>query len=596
MTGETLMHPTLIPKEGSSSLSASPAPPSPAPYSPPTTEPGIGRWSRLKSWLFQDDIEALEELQPYVTEKLVRKRELAGYFALGFGYDAWSSSVTAVFMPLVLQALATSASRLATDHSVACSQKNDVSITGSSEKCVVPFGWIWVEPTSYALLINVISVWCSMVLSFGTSAWADHGRLSVRLLVLFCFGMTLATALTFVATLQPSWWWVAGLLSVIGSSLGAAALNLYDGLLPVLTRYHPKVVRAQLDYGPTSVKYHQQRIQTSTFISGTLAACGYAGGLLLTVLSAIVLFLMDDTGPRGMAYTMILAFVFTMVFVWIMWRQIHQRTFPPFPKDRWFWTYGYVRIGRTIGRARQLKTMFLYLIAWFLLGDGLSAATSMAVLIAQRELGATSQELIVAVLIQFVAAGLAIAFWVYLQNQQGVHPLKIVILNSALFGLLPMYCLLGLIEASPVGLKHLWEVYMIAAFFGVFSGAIYSAARVVYALFIPYGHENELYALFEMASVSSSWIAPLVSTAIIETYGLKHIWWFLASQFFIPACMLIFVNPDKGIAQAQEFYIREQAAAQADEDDPSSSGGITAVKDEQDVERDTIGGEKVAKF
>lgn len=31
-------------------------------------------------------------------------------------------------------------------------------------------------------------------------------------------------------------------------------------------------------------------------------------------------------------------------------------------------------------------------------------------------------------------------------------------------------------------------------------------------------------------------------TAIIESYGIRHTWWFLVTQFYVPAFMLLFVN------------------------------------------------------
>jgi UMF1 family MFS transporter len=105
-----------------------------------------------------------------------------------------------------------------------------------------------------------------------------------------------------------------------------------------------------------------------------------------------------------------------------------------------------------------------------------------------------------------VCAASSMWWWIWVKNKRGVRPMRVIIVNACLFGLIPVYCLLGLIPGNPVGLKHTWELYMLASLFGFFIGAIYSSNRVVFSQFIPFGHENELYALFEMASVSSSWI------------------------------------------------------------------------------------------
>ncbi|KAG0198531.1 Autophagy protein 22, partial [Mortierella sp. NVP41] len=221
-------------------------------------------------------------------------------------------------------------------------------------------------------------------------------------------------------------------------------------------------------------------------------------------------------------------------------------------------TFGYVRIGRTVRQMHRLRTMFLYLCSWFILGDGLTSASIMTVLIAQEELRDSSSSLIVAVLIQYFFAAISISFWVWVQDHRGIKPMQVVIFNTCLFGLLPLYCLLGLVPASPVGLKQGRELYMVASLYGLFAGSIYGSNRVVFAQFIPLGHENELYALFEMANVSASWIGPLVCTGIIGSFGVRHTWWFLASQFYIGAFLMSFIDVKKGHQEATEFYRNEQ--------------------------------------
>ncbi|KAF9929082.1 Autophagy protein 22 [Linnemannia zychae] len=182
----------------------------------------------------------------------------------------------------------------------------------------------------------------------------------------------------------------------------------------------------------------------------------------------------------------------------------------------------------------------------------------MAVLIAQDQLHATNDALIYAVLVQYIFAGCSMSFWVWLQNARGVKPLTVIIINACLFGLVPIYALTRLIANNPMGLKNTWELYMVAVIFGLFVGTIYSSNMVLFSEFIPIGHENEFYSLFEMASTTSAWIGPLVCTGIIESFGIRHTYWFLASQYYIPALILSFVDVDKGRQEAIDFYNMEQ--------------------------------------
>ncbi|KAF9084956.1 Autophagy protein 22 [Mortierella sp. AD031] len=510
---------------------------------------------RLRQRLVTDDPKDFAELQPHIKERLTKKKELWAFFLFAFGYFAWSNTTGSLFQPLLVQQVARSASRLSSDPSIPC--HDDDKLIPKGDRCLVPFGFVRVEPTSYVLLINVVAVWCTILVSLGTSAFADHGRSSKKLMMAFCTLLAVTTAFMFIAPLKPDVWWLAGLLMVIGLIFNGATLNFYDAHIPILARHHPTVVRAMVDHGETSREYIEAKVKMATFLSGGASAAGFAGGIAMTVLGAALLMIMGaETLIVG--YCLVMSAVFVLIFMVFYGFLSHQRTSDPLPPGASYLTFGYIRIGRTVRQMRRLKTMFYYLCAWFILGDGLTSTSNMAVLVAQDQLQVSNDALIIAVLIQYVFAACSMSFWIWLQNSRGVKPMTVILINSCLFGLIPIYCLTGLIASNPIGLKNTWEMYMLASLFGLFVGAIYSSNRVVFSQFIPLGHENELYALFEMANVSSSWIGPLVCTAIIESYGIRHTWWFLVTQFYIPAFMMLFVDLDKGHQEALDFYKNEQ--------------------------------------
>ncbi|KAF9197777.1 Autophagy protein 22 [Haplosporangium sp. Z 27] len=468
--------------------------------------------------LFHDNPDDAVKLQPYLQERLTKKKELWGFFLFGFGYFAWSNTTGSLFQPLLVQQVARGASHLSSNLSIPC--PTDDSDIPPGDKCVIPFGFVLVEPTSYALLINVVTVWCTLVVSLGTSAFADHGRSSKRLMMTFCTLLALSTSFVFIGPLKPQVWWITGLLVVIGNIFNGATLNFYDAHIPILARHHPTVVKALVDYGENSLEYIKEKVKISTFLSGGASASGFVGGIVLTVMATLVLTFTDASALR---------------------------TSPPLPEGSHFLTFGYIRIWKTLSQVRRLKTMAFYLCAWFILGDGVTSSSQIAVLYAQDVLQASNDALIIAALIQYVCAAVGMTFWIWLQNTKGVKPMNVILCNSCLFGLIPIYCLLGNIKSNPVGLKHIWELYMVAALFGFFVAAIYSSNRVVFAQFIPLGHENEL---------------PLVCTAIIQHSGIRNTWWFLVTQFYVPAAMLFFVNVDEGRQEAVEFYNNELAEKQ----------------------------------
>ncbi|KAG0258596.1 Autophagy protein 22 [Mortierella polycephala] len=537
----------------------------------------LPRLRKIRHRLFYDDPADDTTLQPHVQERLTKKSELWAFFLFGFGYYTWANVCASLLLPILVQGIARGAAHLESNPSIVCPE--DDSDIPEGDRCLVHFGWIRVAPTSYVLLTNVVIVWCTIFVTLGVSAVADHGRVSKKIMLFFCTSLSATACVIFLGALEPDIWWFSGLTFVIAGVFYGATLNFYDAMIPVITRHHPDVVRASIDFGETSQEYLDVRTKLQTFLSGGASGAGYAGSLVLTIIVALVLMFTDAT-LLIVGYCIIIVGVFNFFFMCIFAKYSVQRTFPPLPPGSHIATYGFKRIAKTIRKARRLKTLFYFLCTWFILGDGLAASSSMAILIAQDQLKIGNSSLIIAALIQLITAGLGMIFWIWMQNTRGMAPIKVVILNAVLFGLIPSYCLLSLIEGSPIGLLHEWELYMLAAFFGLFSGAIYSSNRVVYAQFIPLGHENELFALYEMSSVSSSWIAPLICTAIIERSSVRHTWWFLASQFFIPAFMMIFIDVDKGRADAAAFYenekqekqeFTEQAAAKLIQDDMSKA-------------------------
>ncbi|KAG0211231.1 Autophagy protein 22 [Mortierella sp. GBA30] len=515
----------------------------------------ISKYQRLRRRLFYDDPSDDTILQPHIQERLTKKSELWGYFLFGSGYYSWANVSASLLLPIFLQGLARGAAHLESNGSVACPDRD--SDIPEGDRCLVSFGWIQVTPTSYVLLANVVTVWCTIFVSLGVSAIADHGRVSKKIMLFLCTCLSLCGCLFFLGALKPDVWWFSGLVFVVAGIFFGTIVNFYDALIPILTRHHPDVVRTGIQFGESSNEYIDAKTKCQTFLSGGASAAGYAGGLVVTVVVAIVLLLTDAT-LLVVGYCVIIVSVFVFLLTCAFAKLSVQRTFPPLPPGSTIATYGYKRIAKTVRKARKLKTLFYFLGTWFILGDGLVASSNMAILIAQDQLQLRNDSLIIAALIQMVSAGLGMIFWIWIQNSRGMRPLRVVIVNSCLFGLIPSYCLLGLVPSSPIGLKQEWELYMLATFFGFFMAAIYSSNRVVYAQFIPFGHENELFALYEMSSVSSSWIAPLICTAIIERSNARQTWWFLATQFFVPAFLMLFIDVDKGRAEGIAFYENEQ--------------------------------------
>lgn len=171
------------------------------------------RIGRLRRRLFHNDPNDDLTLQPHIDEKLTKKSELWSFFLFGFGYYSWANSCASLLLPILIQGIARNASHLESDPSVPCPETDPVN-----DRCLVPFGWIHVTPTSYVLLTNVVTVWCTIVLTLGISALADHGRVSKRIMLFTSTLLCVIACFIFLGALEPSVWWLSTLLFVLSKS------------------------------------------------------------------------------------------------------------------------------------------------------------------------------------------------------------------------------------------------------------------------------------------------------------------------------------------------------------------------------------------
>jgi hypothetical protein len=194
----------------------------------------------LRQRLFYDDPNDDIELQPHMKQRLTKKHEMWAFFLLAFGYFGWSDAVGSIFQPLLTQQLARSVATLKSDPSVPCPGSDATLPKG--ESCVTPFGWIHVNPTTNSLLINVVTVWCVIFVSFGTSSLADHGRSSKKFTIVFTIMIGIITAFAPIGAWKKEYWVVTSVLIVVGKVLYKIAcatnLCLLIIILIILIRQH----------------------------------------------------------------------------------------------------------------------------------------------------------------------------------------------------------------------------------------------------------------------------------------------------------------------------------------------------------------------
>src|SRR6266498_2257575 len=146
--------------------------------------------------------------------------------------------------------------------------------------------------------------------------------------------------------------------------------------------------------------------------------------------------------------------------------------------------------------AKNLVKTIKFLVAWFILSDGYGTITTVATLFGKKELGIPEVNLLIAAMIIPICA--MIGAYVFLKIQQYFNwsTKTMIVMVTSLHALVPIYALFGFI--APFGLKHSWELWLFAIYFGSLLGAVQSYCRVLFGSMIPKGHENEFFSLYSI--------------------------------------------------------------------------------------------------
>jgi UMF1 family MFS transporter len=155
-------------------------------------------------------------------------------------------------------------------------------------------------------------------------------------------------------------------------------------------------------------------------------------------------------------------------------------------------------VWKTLQQARQLSELFKFLIAWFIYSDSFSTVVSASLLFAQTELSADLVILLSAAILVTLFAGIGAKLWYLAQMKFKITTKNIILIQAALYSLLPLYGLLGFFtpKGTFLGLNNKYELLITGAWHGLLLGATQSSCRVLFSELLPRGREAEFFGLY----------------------------------------------------------------------------------------------------
>ena len=308
-------------------------------------------------------------------------------------------------------------------------------------------------------------------------AVADRGTARKKFLLCFAYLGVLATAALYVV--GQGHWEMAILVYAVGI-LGFSGANVfYDSLLPEVA-------------GEDEID----------FVSGLGFAMGYLGGGVLFSLNVVMVLKPELFGLNAVTAVQL---SFLTVAIWwgafTLFTLVWVKETPHAPdagRAGNMFSAGFRQFAETFRKTRHLKTVFLFLLAYWLYIDGVDTIIRMAVDYG-LSLGFASKHLILALLItQFVGFPSALIFG---RLGQRWNVRKAIFLAIGIYMFITVWGILMTKKS---------EFYVLAILIGTVQGGIQALSRSYYSRLIPKGQAGEFYGFYNMLGRFAAILGPVL--------------------------------------------------------------------------------------
>nr|WP_321294790.1 MFS transporter [uncultured Sphaerochaeta sp.] len=352
-------------------------------------------------------------------------------------------------------------------------------------------------------------------------AIADWGSYKKRLLAFFALLGSVMTASLFI--LSSGSWPLAVLFYSLGVVGFSGANTFYDALLPFVAS--------------------EKKVD---FVSSLGYSLGYIGGGLLFLVNVLMFLNPSWFGIASQESAIKISFVivgiwwvaFTIPLLVLVKEEQREKTL----SLRQSISRGLHVTTETIRSFRKLKTIALFLAAYWLYIDGVDTIIRMAVNYGSS-LNFPSDSLIIALLItQFVAFPAALGYSAF-GKRIGVR--------QALMVAIAAYIIIAILGFFMTKVLHF---YLLAICIGLFQGGIQALSRSYYTRLIPKERSAEFFGFFNMLGKFAAIIGPALMGIVTLMTGSTRMGILSLILLFVGGFLLLrLVNEEKGQAEAEAY-------------------------------------------
>lgn len=541
------------------------------------------------------------------------------------------------FIPILLESLARENGVLMSDPTTPCGSSD--SKNKDDGQCVVYVLGMPINTASFAMYTFSVSVLAQALLVVSISCAADHGSYRKKMLLAFAWiGSFSVMCYIFI---NKSLYILGAILTIISNTSFGASFVLLNSFLPLLVRNHPSLLAvkasATADFGETETLHPHsaedltnstsallpdeaavgngskhglthaditsKELKLSTSISSKGIGIGYLAALFVQCVAiGIIIAMKNTTWSQRVALFVVGSWWAIFTIPAALW--LRPRPGPPLTINGRiegiscisYFVYSWKSLIKTVRVARRLMDIMLFLAGWFLLSDAIATTSSTAILFAKTQLHMKPWALGMINVIS-TASGVFGAFgWSWLSNFFGLKPHQTILVCIGLFELIPLYGLMGYLPFvqnwGAGGLQQAWEMYPLAAVYGLVLGGLGAYCRSLYGELIPPGFEAAFYALYAITDKGSSVFGPAIVGRIIDKTGsIRPAFWFLGVIVGLPAPLIYMVNVERGkldgskVAEALEGVVADTQQEEGEEEERHAMLGHDEGRDSEENAR-----------
>ncbi|KAL1987314.1 hypothetical protein VTN96DRAFT_4342 [Rasamsonia emersonii] len=425
---------------------------------------------------------------------------------------------------------------------------------------------------SIVLLCNGISFAIQIVVFLVIGSFADFGQWRPNILIVLSI-VAYAIGFAWLGVHTADKWPAAVALYIVGLIAYQTTLTFWTAAFPGLARNTPEMKATAERYVAGEIsrdEYDAADTMKRSQLSNMAFYAQSVGEIVILAVIVAIMFALDVNASQennNWGLSVLIAFA---TGIWLLlslpWFVLEKRRPGQDPGRRTIVMAGLWQLYHAMTQVWQLKQSLIYLIGYFLLGDSLNTTVTVIATLQNSIVEYNTLQLTYLLIVGIAAQAAGIyGFWFI---QRRYHLGTKTMFNAVAVGiiLLDAWGMIG-IWTQRFGFHNVWEVWLYQAFYGLFVCPWYSYSQIMISEVTPRGKEFLFFSLFSIIGKTSSFIGPVVSSAIIDAASSSthnnnassYPFYFLFALSVVSfALLLLFVDLDKSRREQERFLEDER--------------------------------------